>query len=99
MSSVRDRFPDDDLYERNEGVLVRRLGGHGVRHDEVKDQRAPDDFIEDPVDDEHVPGTIDDLPYDYGVEISPAADQELLSIDQEPMSGFGDLGSTEDEER
>ena len=90
-----NNHPDDDAYEREEGVLVPRTSGHDVGCDEDQDWCAPDDIVEDPVNDEHVPGTIDDLPYDYGVELPVATDQQLLSIDQGPLSGFGDPGHTE----
>jgi hypothetical protein len=96
--SQKDHYPDDDAYVRDEGVLVPRSGGHDVGCDEEQGWCAPDDVVEDPVNDEHVPGTADDLPYDYGVELAPAADQQLLSIDGGPLSGFGDPGLTESEE-
>jgi hypothetical protein len=57
-----------------------------------------DDFVEDPVEDENVPGTVDDLPYDYGLVMAPAADQVMLSIDHGPMAGFADPGVTEEAE-
>jgi hypothetical protein len=96
--SPQDHHPDDDAYVHDEGVLVPRQGGRDVSCDDDQDRCAPDDMVEDPVNDEHVPGTADDLPYDYGVELPAAADQQLLSIDGGPLSGFGDPGLTESEE-
>lgn len=96
MARRYDNYPDDHPYERDEGVLVGHRAGHDVGYDDAREGSAPDDFIEEPLKEEHVPGTVDDLPFDWGLAIAPAADQELLSIDRGPMGGFGDLGSTED---
>lgn len=94
MPHLHHHVPDDDTYVREEGVLVPRNGGHDLGCDEDEDRCAPDDLVEDPVNDEHVPGTVDDLPYDYGVAAPIAADQQFRTIDHGPVSGFGDPGST-----
>jgi len=81
----------DEEYVREGGVLIRVNNGHEVRHEDGS--IAPDDVIEDLIADDGVPGTPDDLPYDYGVEITPAADQMILSVER-GSSGFGALGHT-----
>ena len=43
------------------------------------ESRAADDYIEDPGTGDGVPGTVDDLPYDFGLENAAAADQLLES--------------------
>jgi hypothetical protein len=84
---------DDEEYIREGGVLVPRFGGH-----EVASGGAPDDFVEEPLDDDGVPGTPDDLPYDLGVELPAAADQLVESPDRRSgaFSGLGHTGADED---
>ncbi len=67
---------EDEELVREGGVFVSRNGGHEVNADE---SRAADDYIEDPGTGDGVPGTIDDLPYDFGLETATAADQLLES--------------------
>lgn len=67
---------DDEELVREGGVFVSRNGGHEVHDDEM---RASDDYIEDPGTGDGVPGTVDDLPYDFGLETATAADQLLES--------------------
>jgi hypothetical protein len=86
-----DRPFGDDEYIREGGVLIPVNTGHEVRHED--DTIAPDDVVEDVIADEGVPGTQDDLPYDYGVEIAQPADQMILSRDRR-RSGFGGVGHT-----
>lgn len=78
-------FEDDDL-AREEGILVSRAGGHEVG---CEDQCAPDENVEDPINDEGVPGTVDDLPYDFGVETARAADETLDSIEHPAVTSWG----------
>jgi hypothetical protein len=85
----------DEEYEREGGVLVPVNIGHEVRHED--ETIAPDDVLEDLVADEGVPGTPDDLPYDYGVELSQPADQMMLSVEQ-ASTGFGAMGVTGSDE-
>ena len=56
---------EDEELVREGGVFVSRNGGHEVDADET---RAADDYIEDPGTGDGVPGTVDDLPYDFGLE-------------------------------
>jgi len=81
---------EEEVYERIGGVFVPVNGGREVGCD---DRCAPDDLVEDSLDDHGVPGTQDDLPYDYGVESAEAADIEVLSIEH-ASAGFGDVGRT-----
>ena len=81
-----DRPFGDEEYVREGGVLVPVNTGHEVRHEDGS--IAPDDIIEDPIADEGVPGTPDDLPYDYGVQVPHPADQEIGSRERR-MSGYG----------
>jgi len=82
----RDTWPDDEEITREDGILFSRSG-----HREVgcEGACASDDYIADPINDDGVPGTVDDLPYDYGLETSPAADQLLESIERAPASSWG----------
>jgi hypothetical protein len=75
------RIHDDGSLEEEElvregGVFVSRSGGREAHSDE---SRAADDYIEDPGTGDGIPGTVDDLPYDFGLEQSTAADQLLAS--------------------
>jgi hypothetical protein len=69
---------DDEELVREGGVFVSRNGGREVGPE--GDDRAPGDYVEDPGADDGVPGTRDDLPYDLGVDITPAADQLVDEI-------------------
>jgi hypothetical protein len=72
-----DRPFDEEEFEREGGVFVSKSDGS---HDlDCDDRCAPDDLVEDPINDEGVPGTPDDLPYDYGVEKAQPADLSLTS--------------------
>ena len=84
-------FEDDELV-REGGVFVARDGGHEVGCGD--DRCAPDDYVEDPVNDDNVPGTVDDLPYTYGVEVPRAADETLESVlgTSAPRWGAGATG-------
>jgi hypothetical protein len=90
---------DDDSFVREGGVFAPRNGGRDVGCDEEQDYCPPDEVLEDPVNDEHVPGTVDDLPYDYGTEDPSPTDQMLGLIETGPvigMQGVGDTGYDED---
>ena len=83
------RIHDDGSIEEEElvregGVFVSRSGGREAHSDEG---RAADDYIEDPGTGDGVPGTVDDLPYDFGLENVAAADQLLESSGRN--RGFG----------
>ena len=81
---------DDEQLVPGDGFFMEPGTGHHASCDD-KAECAPDDVVEDPINDEGVPGTVDDLPYDYGVETPTAADQELhVSRD----SGWGGVGRT-----
>jgi len=93
----RDGSLDDEELVREGGVFVSRNGGHEADADET---RVADDYIEDPGSGDGVPGTVDDLPYDFGVEHAVAADQRLMSSGRNTGSagGIGRTGSDEDVE-
>lgn len=91
MARHEPRF-EEEPYQRMEGAFIQSNGGNEVGCEDV-DQCAPDDIVEDPIEDHGVPGTIDDLPYDYGVDQSVAADTQLTSIER-PTKGYGDVGRT-----
>lgn len=63
---------DDEELVREGGVFVSSEGGREVGPDD-KD-RVPGDYAEEPDADDGVPGTRDDLPYDFGVETAEAVD-------------------------
>ncbi|MBN2404072.1 MAG: hypothetical protein JXE06_00675 [Coriobacteriia bacterium] len=72
-------FEDDELV-REGGVLVSRSGGREIGCSD-KDC-AMDDYADDSADEDGVPGTVDDLPYDYGIEAPRAADETFESLDR-----------------
>ena len=85
---------DDDSLEREGGVFVPRTGGRDVGCDDAQDRCAPDDVLEDQVNDEHIPGTVDDMAYDYGTEEPAPTDQLLMTIETGYVVGMGDVGET-----
>ncbi len=89
---------DDDAFVREGGVFAPRTGGRDAGCDEDEGACARDDVLEDPVNDEHVPGTVDDLPYDYGTAEPAPTDQRLGTIESGPVVGMGDVGRTGYEE-
>ncbi len=82
---------DDERLVIEEGVYKEINTGHDVGVDDSS-QGAPDDVVEDPINGEGVPGTVDDLPYDYGVELPVAADQGLHVEGR--SRGWGGVGAT-----
>jgi hypothetical protein len=87
-----DRPSEEEELVREGGVYVSRSGGHEVGCED--ESCAPDEVVEDSLEDDEVPGTPDDLPYDYGVVVPSPTDQLLQSPDHR-NAGFGALGSTE----
>jgi hypothetical protein len=81
----------DEEYVREGGVLVPVHSGHEVRHED--ETIAPDDVVEDLIADDGVPGTPDDLPYDYGVENAQPVDQMIPGRERR-ASAFGPVGHT-----
>jgi hypothetical protein len=81
---------EEEELVREGGVFVSRNGGHEAGGNET---RIADDYIEDQGTGDGVPGTIDDLPYDYGLEQTSPADQLLRSADSR-MRGHGGTGET-----
>jgi hypothetical protein len=71
---------EEEQFEREGGVFVPVNGGHEVACQD--DLCARDELVEDPLSDRGVPGTPDDLPYDYGVELAPAVDQQILDTER-----------------
>jgi hypothetical protein len=84
MRTHSDGSFDDEELVREGGVFVSRNGGREVGP--TDEERALGDYVEDPAADDGVPGTRDDLPYDYGVEIAPAADQMVNGAGVKPAS-------------
>lgn len=91
---------DDEKFERDEGVLTPDTAGETAGCDQDSDDCAPDEVVGDPIDDKHVPGTADDLPYDYGIETPAPADQALEAIGRPSKSarGVGATGPAEEGE-
>lgn len=85
---------DDDSFVREGGTFAPRTGGKDVGCDDDQGRCPPDEVLEDPVNDEHVPGTADDLPYDFGTLDPAPTDQFLGSIETGPVIGMGDVGDT-----
>jgi len=102
-------FADDELVHE-EGILVAASGGHTAGCDE--DECAPDETVEDAINEPGVSGTVDDLPYDFGVEPAQAADETFESLEGPPLKAWrvgatgpadddvepGDLGRPEERE-
>jgi hypothetical protein len=88
---------DDEELTREGGVFVSRRGGRDVDGDET---RGADDYVEDPGSRDGIPGTVDDLPYDMGLENVPAADQLLQSpgTGRGAAGGIGRTGADDDRE-
>lgn len=90
MTAFSDTFDDDDLdddgrreaaerLERSEGVLMEPGAGRHVGSDPAGGRYAPDDYSADPYSTSRPgPGTVDDLPLDYGQEFPAPADQHLI---------------------
>ena len=85
-------FDDEELVPDN-GVYAEVNTGQEADCDEGKASCAPDDMVEDPISEDVTPGTVDDLPYDYGVETPIAVDQELFVQSRGGRSGIGRTGS------
>lgn len=78
MTAASGYFDDEQL-ERDEGVLLEPGTGRKVGCDSDVGECAPDDYSADPASSSHVgPGTVDDLPLDYGQELPDPADQHLI---------------------
>lgn len=88
---------EDEELVREGGVFVSRNGGHEAQSDEA---RLADDYVEDPGTGDGVPGTVDDLPYDFGLENATAADQLLESSGRGRglAGGLGRTGADDDSE-
>jgi hypothetical protein len=82
---------DDEELVREGGVFVSRGGGREVGP--ADEDRTPGDYAQDRDADDGVPGTRDDLPYDFGVETTEAADHVINGPDN-VNAGFGGMGST-----
>lgn len=92
MVHLRGERPfEEEEYERVGGVFAPVNGGHEVGCTDTL--CAPDELVEDPLNDHGVPGTPDDLPYDYGVEVPDAVDQQVLSPEHR-HAGYGGMGRT-----
>jgi hypothetical protein len=89
---------DDRSLEREGGVFVPSSDGRDVGCGDNDPTCPEDEWLEDPITDEHVPGTVDDRTYDYGTEDPEPADQALTTIESGPVTGFGDVGETGFEE-
>lgn len=85
-----DTWFEDDELAREEGILHSRDGGHEVH---CEGECAPDENVEDPINEHGVPGTVDDLPYDLGVETARAADETLDSIERPAVTSWS-VGAT-----
>lgn len=90
-----ERPMEEKEFVRQGGVLVPVDSGHEVGC--TDEMCAQDELVEDPLNDDGIPGTPDDLPYDFGVEVPAAVDQQLLSPEH-PQAGFSGLGHTGSDE-
>ena len=83
----------EDALRRVGGVFVSSADGRKV---ECDDDCAQDDQVEDPVNEPGVPGTVDDMPYDYGTETAQPADTTLQSLDGARSWRVGATGPAEE---
>ena len=92
-----DGSVEEEALVREGGVFMSRNGGREIDADEA---RAADDYVEDPGSGDAVPGTVDDLPYDYGVENARPADEMLNSpgTGRGAAGGIGYTGADDDRE-
>jgi hypothetical protein len=92
-----DGSVEDEALVREGGVFVSRSSGREV---DAREARAADDYIEDPGTGDAVPGTVDDLPYDQGLETARAADSLLTSSGRGrgAAGGIGRTGADDDRE-
>lgn len=91
-------FDEDEQFDREGGVFVgHRSGTRDVGPDEPD---IPNDYPEDPASEEHVPGTVDDLNYDYGIQLPKPTDELLSSSGQTSAAatGVGRTGADDDRE-
>jgi hypothetical protein len=84
--------PDDSSLPRSRRIVESRLDREGGVLIEPNARRvscnsedascAPDSYFEDPYGDDSpaVPGTVDDLPLDYGTQVAVAADEHLSVV-------------------
>lgn len=97
MRKSPDGSYDDRELVREGGVLVPASDGREVGPDEDEGPRS--DVAAEPIPDDDLPGTVDDLPYDYGIEDPEAADH-LINAPERVSAGFGGgmgrTGSDED---
>ncbi len=89
-----DAIHEDEAFVREGGVFAPKSGGRDVGCESDELTCPTDDVLEDPVNDEHLPGTVDDAAFDYGT-IDPApTDQRLGTIETGPVVGMRDPGMT-----
>lgn len=86
-----DGLYDDEEVVREGGVFMPAGGGREVGPEDR--DAVPSDYVEDPDADDGVPGTPDDLPYDFGIETAEAADH-LIDGPDRVNAGFGGMGAT-----
>lgn len=91
MRKSPDGSYDDVELVREGGVLVPASGGHEVGPE--PDEGPVSDVATEPIPDDDLPGTRDDLPYDYGLEDPEAADH-LIGAPENVDAGFGGMGRT-----
>ncbi|MBI5231440.1 MAG: hypothetical protein HY876_04660 [Coriobacteriales bacterium] len=77
----RDEIDPNHLERTEQGYFEQDHDVRDVGCEEDLDRCAPDDYENDPVSDEHVPGTQDDLPTTYGEQLPEPADQHIVPAD------------------
>lgn len=76
---ARELRESAERLQHNEGVLIVPGAGRSLGGEPSDDAVAPDDYSADPRSSSHVgPGTVDDVPLDYGQELFDPADQHLI---------------------
>ncbi|PKQ29369.1 MAG: hypothetical protein CVT60_05760 [Actinobacteria bacterium HGW-Actinobacteria-10] len=95
MRRSPDGSYDNRELVREGGVLVPASDGREVGPDE--DEGPVSDYAAEPIPDDDLPGTRDDLPYDYGIEDPEAADH-IIDAPENVDAGFGGMGRTGSDE-
>jgi hypothetical protein len=73
-----EQRPFDERLDRESGVFVEP-DGREVACDPDGEACAPDDYVNDPAAPEvGIPGTADDLPLSFGIEVPSASDEHLV---------------------
>ena len=73
-----EQRPFDEKLDRDSGVFTEP-DSHEVACDPDAEACAPDDYVNDPaVREQGIPGTVDDVPLSFGIDVPPASDEHVV---------------------